>query len=297
MKFWTKLFLIAFIAIAVCSGIYGLLNMLSSSWFQHAGFITVALFVVGFIGLLVAAYYGIKEVVKAKTFIVIAIGIMFVAQACSYAKSNQQVVISKDCGVNWEQIKAGESVPKGVGNRCFMKVVMPNYPMQGNAVFITNFANKVRVKLHIDYDYSIVDPLQFIREAKYLGRANADADDDGALDATAFEGAENSVIDVRLRDVSKALMEDKDLVDADISNLEDSIYQSSNEILKQKGIHLNFITLTFDLDEQTRQAIDIATAMRIYDASGLNEVGKSVMAARAGATKISVEQQPAKKDD
>jgi hypothetical protein len=64
------------------------------------------------------------------------------------------------------------------------------------------------------------------------------------------------------------------------------------------GVHLNFITLTFDLDEQTRQAIDVSTAMKIYDSKGLTDVGKQVIAARAGATKITVEtkNEPAKSE-
>jgi hypothetical protein len=55
-------------------------------------------------------------------------------------------------------------------------------------------------------------------------------------------------------------------------------------------VHLNFITLTFDLDEQTRQAIDVATAMKIYESKGLQEIGKQVMTQRAGATKIIIDQ-------
>lgn len=54
-------------------------------------------------------------------------------------------------------------------------------------------------------------------------------------------------------------------------------------------IKINFITLTFDLDEQTRQAIDVSTAMKIYQSKGLEELGKQVMIERAGATKIIVE--------
>ncbi len=53
--------------------------------------------------------------------------------------------------------------------------------------------------------------------------------------------------------------------------------------------HLNFITLTFDLDEQTRQAIDVFTAMKIYDSKGLSDVGRQIMVSRAGATMITIE--------
>lgn len=216
--------------------------------------------------------------------------------SCQYAKANQQVVVSDDCGVSWKAIKAGESVPKGGMNPCYMKVIMPNYPMQGQSGFISNFANKVRVKIRIDYDYSIVTPLSFIKEAKYLGRANTDADSEDGLNPNAFEGAENSVIDVRIRDVTKGLTENLDLVDADISDLEDQINKKSNEVLESRGVHLNFIALTLDLDEQTRQAIDIATATRIYNASGIGDLGKDIMFARAGATKINVGQESKKED-
>lgn len=223
--------------------------------------------------------------------------LMLGMQSCKYAKSNQKVVISKDCGKSWEEVKAGERIPAGTGNRCFQKVVMPNYPMQGQCAFVSNFDQKVRVKMVIDYDYSISDPLLFIREAKYLGRSNADADDNGALDSDRFEGAENSVIDVRIRKLSKSMVESKDLVEADISNLEDSIFAAANELLKTRGITLNYITLTFDLDEQTRQAIDVATALRIYEASGISEIGKDIMKARAGATKITIESTAKKEDE
>ncbi|QQT33008.1 hypothetical protein I6I99_10760 [Sphingobacterium multivorum] len=63
----------------------------------------------------------------------------------------------------------------------------------------------------------------------------------------------------------------------------------SNKVLEQLGVHLNFITLSFDLDEQTRQAIDVSTAMKIYESKGLTELGKQVMSQRAGATMITVE--------
>ena len=222
------------------------------------------------------------------------IAVSFVtAQSCNYAKSNQQVVVSSDCGMTWKKVNAGDAVPKGVGNPCFMKVVMPNFPMQGDARFVSNFKERVRAAVHIDYDYSITDPLAFIKQAKFLGKANANADDDAALDQTAFEGAENMVIDKRIRDISNSILLAEDIVELDQAGLETHLFTESNKVLEPLGIHLNFITLTFDLDEQTRQAIDVSTAMKIYDSKGLGEVGKTVIAARAGATKVTVENRPA----
>jgi hypothetical protein len=236
-----------------------------------------------------------KTVVSAAVLILFA----YLVQGCSYAKSNQQVVISNDCGMTWSKIDVGDAVPKGVGNRCFMKVVMPNYPMQGDSKFVSNFKDRVRASVHIDYDYSITDPLAFIRQAKYLGKANSDADSDDALDASAFEGAENMVIDKRIRDVSKAILLAEDIVELDQANLETHLFTESNKVLEPLGVHLNFITLTFDLDEQTRQAIDVATAMKIYQSKQLEDVGKQVIAARAGATKVTVENktEPVRKEE
>lgn len=215
-----------------------------------------------------------------------------VLSSCSnYAKSNQQVVVSDDCGKNWELIAAGDAVPKGTMNPCFMKVVIPNFPMQGDSRFITNLKDRVRAAIHIDYDYSIISPLAFIRQAKFLGKANTDADSEEALNPRAFEGAENMVIDKRIRDVSKALFLHEDIVELDQAEIENALLVQSNQVLEPLGVHLNFITLTFDLDEQTRQAIDVSTAMKIYESRNLSEVGKQVMVARAGAAKLAVETQ------
>ncbi|GAA4357962.1 hypothetical protein GCM10023185_23080 [Hymenobacter saemangeumensis] len=221
-------------------------------------------------------------------------------QGCNYAKSNQQVVVSTDCGMSWKRIVAGESVPKGIGNPCFMKVVMPNYPMQGDSRFVSNFKDRVRAAVHIDYDYSITDPLAFIKQAKYLGKANKDADSNGALDPQAFEGAENMVIDKRIRDISKGLLLSEDIVELEQAELENKLFVESNKVLEPLGVHLNFITLTFDLDEQTREAIDVSTAMKIYDSKSLSELGKEVIAAKAGASKLVIESkqpEPAKEAD
>jgi hypothetical protein len=212
-----------------------------------------------------------------------------VIYSCNYAKSNQQVVISTDCGMTWKKINAGDAIPKGTMNACYMKVVMPNYPMQGDSKFISNFKDRVRASVHIDYDYSIIEPLAFIKQAKYLGKANSDADSEDALSASAFESAENMVIDKRIRDVSKAILLSEDIVELDQAEMENRLHVESNKILEPLGVRLNFITLTFDLDEQTRQAIDVSTAMKIYDSKNLSDIGKQVMSQRAGAPKIIIE--------
>lgn len=160
--------------------------------------------------------------------------------------------------------------------------------MQGNSKFVTNLADRVRATTIIDYDYSIVDPLAFINQAKYLGKANAEVDSDGALNPKEFETAENMVIDVRIKDVAKEIFLKEDIVELDQSELETKLLSSVNKVLEKLGVQLNFITLTFNLDTQTREAIDVATAMKIYESKGLSELGKKIMEARAGSNKIIV---------
>lgn len=279
-----KLFLSLLLLMIIVSVIYALVKAGTGNYFANAGPVPggfVALFAVA---LLIALLVALRKVWT------LAVLLLFpLMQACNYAKSNQQVLVSDDCGMSWKLIEAGEAVPKGTMNACYMKVVIPNFPMQGESKFITNLKDRVRASVHIDYDYSITGPLEFIKQAKYLGKANADADDNAALNPSAFEGAENMVIDKRIRDVSKALFLDEDIVELDQAELENELLLEANKVLEPYGVHLNFITLTFDLDEQTRQAIDVSTAMKIYESKGLGDVGRQVMISRAGATKVTVE--------
>lgn len=261
---------------------YGVYNLFELNYFKSNLFTGVIALIFG----VAAMYYGFNLLRKIWTLSILFL--IVILEGCSYAKSNQQVVVSSDCGVTWQKINMGEAVPRPGVNPCYMKVVIPNFPMQGESKFITNLKDKVRTVTHIDYDYTIIEPLAFIKQAKFLGKANTDADDEAAIGSN-FEGAENMVIDKRIKDVAKDIFVSEDIVELDQSELEDRLLSESNKVLEPLGIKLNFITLTFDLDEQTRMAIDIATAMKIYQSRGLVDVGKEVMKERAGATKITVE--------
>ena len=283
MKTFSKIALTTFLLSIIGGILLGIYkcyigNYLSNNWIM--GIIGL----VGAISLIVFLSISIKSLWK-----VLSIFTLFTLFGCNYAKSNQQVVVSEDCGMTWKKINSGDAVPKGGLNMCYMKVVIPNYPMQGESKFIGNLKGKVRVNTHVDYDYSITDPLAFIKQAKYLGKANTNADSEEALLDSKFEGAENSIIDKRIKDVAKNIFLSEDILEMEQSELEDKLFIESNKILEQHGVKLNFITLTFDMDEQTRQAIDVATAMKIYESKGLSDLGKNVISAKAGATKVVVE--------
>jgi hypothetical protein len=272
---------LALVTLFLSMVVYGMYKLFDLNYFRTNFFTGVLLLLVG----ITVVSLGFDLLRKIWSLVIV--GVIITLQGCSYAKSNQQVVVSTDCGVSWTKINAGEAVPKSGINACYMKVVIPNFPMQGESRFITNLKDKVRTVTHIDYDYSIIEPLAFIKQAKFLGKANTDADDEDAIGSN-FEGAENMVIDKRIREVVKSLFVDEDIVELNQSDMEDNLLAECNKILEPFGVKLNFITLTFDLDEQTRQAIDVATAMKIYRSRGIESIGLEVMKARAGATKIIV---------
>lgn len=283
MKNYLKVLAVAVYITVISLIIFAIYKAVTTNYLVNSPFNSILI-----LGILIVAVVLFTKSLRS-ILLLSLFGMVILGSGCQYAKSNQQVVISEDCGVNWRLIKQGESVPKAGVNPCYMKVVMPNYPMQGESAFISNLKDRVRANVHIDYDYSIINPLAFIKQAKFLGKANSDADDDNALNDKRFEGAENMVIDKRIKDVAKGIFINEDIVELDQSELENRLVEKSNTVLEPLGIQLNFITLTFDLDDQTRQAIDVSTAMKIYESKGLTDIGKSVIANRAGATKITVD--------
>ncbi len=207
--------------------------------------------------------------------------------SCDYAKANVNTLVTDDCGVNWKLIAAGKSVPKGVGNPCFYKVTIPDYPMQGDSHFKVVFAENVLASLDVSYDYTITNPMSFIQEAKYLGKTNSD--DVG----TQFEAAENTVIDKRIKDAVRGRLSREDVVTFSPSDFEDLLLPELNKLLQPRGVTVNFLSLVPVYDEQTAQAVDVATAMKIYTSKNLEKLGEQVIANRAGASRIVVENQPA----
>ncbi|HEX8330556.1 MAG TPA: hypothetical protein VF629_23700 [Hymenobacter sp.] len=202
---------------------------------------------------------------------------------CDYAKANVNTLVTDDCGVNWKLIAAGKSVPKGVGNPCFYKVTIPDYPMQGDSHFKVVFAENVLASLDVSYDYTITNPMAFIQEAKYLGKTNS------AEVGTQFEAAENTVIDKRIKDAVRGRLSKEDVVTFSPSDFEDLLLPELNKLLQPRGVTVNFLSLVPVYDEQTAQAVDVATAMKIYTSKNLGKLGEQVIANRAGASRIVVE--------
>ncbi len=222
-----------------------------------------------------------------KIILILTIVVSFMTlQSCDKSQANVQTLISNDCGVTWQLIPPGQTIPKRV-MACELKTTIPGAPMTGESLFKTTFANKVKANIELDYEYEIVDPVKFISNAKYLAKSNSDGDEVSA-NSSRFESAENSIIDKRIKEIARNLLENVDIVEFDQSEFEDNLQDSVNKDLESRGVRINYLSFVPTPSEQTEQAIDVATAMKIYESKGLQEVGKQVIANKAGATKINM---------
>lgn len=207
---------------------------------------------------------------------------------CARTPSNVHVISTTDCGASWTKLDVGSSVPKHTGNPCGYTVALPNWPMAGDAKFKTQFAKKVLSKATLTYTYVITNPLAFINDARYLGKMGGSLELSAESTGERYEMAENIIIDKLLREVTTDLTRELDVVDANPAEIEDAIFKKAKDALDKKGVTLSDLALVIENDEQTSLAIDAATAVRVYEAAGIGDVGKQVMAARAGATQITV---------
>lgn len=207
---------------------------------------------------------------------------------CARTPSNVHVVSTTNCGAAWKKLDVGSTVPKHTGNPCGYTVAIPNWPMAGDAKFKTQFDKKVLSKATLSYTYVITNPLAFINEARYLGKMGGSLEISAETVGERYEMAENIIIDKLLREVTTDITRTMDVVDANPAEIEDLIFKKAKDALEKKGITFSDLALVIENDEQTRLAIDAATAVRVYEAAGITEVGKLIISARAGATQIVV---------
>jgi hypothetical protein len=245
-------------------------------------------------------YMKLKTKTALTLFIWVSLLFSAFSMACSYAHGNMQTLVTSDCGVTWSLVKQGQSLPAQVGV-CSYHVTVPDYPMQGTAQFRTNFKGNVKADVDLSYNYRIVDALAFMKEAKYIGKQSSD-DKDAKANDTRFEGAENSVIDKHIRDVQRDFLAQEDIVDFDAAAFEEKLLPAVNERLKSRGVAIDFLSFVPNPDVITGDAIDVATALRIYKNNGVpDDVAYRFIQAKLGAAKLgTIEPTPQpepKKDD
>ena len=297
------------IGIFVVLGIgFSLLNtwyrtMFVGNLVNNADGILMTLLIIAPFLVVVIGFLLIRWIVKAdpsewgsKLGVIIILSSIAISSGCAAAHSNVQTLVTTDCGATWKVIKVGETLPVQVGP-CSYKVTIPDYPMQGEVKFKTSFANRVLANIEVSYDYVITDGIKFVGEAKYIGKMNTSSDDKSNSSGV-YEAAENSVIDKRIREVASTHLIKQDIVDFAQGEFEDMLMLETNKILEEKGVKLNFISFVPIPEEQTRLAIDVLTAHKVYESKGLKDLGEKIIVARSGAPKIlQSNEQPSKDKD
>lgn len=206
---------------------------------------------------------------------------------CARAPANVQTIVSDDCGITWRVIPVGSAVPAGIGNGCFITNTVPNYPMTGESNFRGTFNNQVRVNINSSYDYTIIDAGKFIKLARFVTRAGTNNND-----SSVWDQAESIVIDRLLREVANSpeFLLKEDVVDFNQGEFEDRLLTELNARLADRGVQLNTFTFVVTPDDQTRNMIDIAAALRVCQTipETTSETCDAIITARAGAARISV---------
>lgn len=225
-----------------------------------------------------------KKSIKTLSILILTAVLSMFVQSCDRAQANVRTLVSDDCGVSWKLIQPGQTIPKMIGT-CGMKTTIPGHPMTGTSQFKSVFKNKVKALIDLDYEYTIVDPVLFISEATYLAKSDINGDE-VSENSSRFESAENSIIDRRIKDASRDILDSIDIVDFDQSEFEDLLLTQVNQLLSKRGVRIEYLSFVPLPSPQTEQAIDVATAMRIYESKGMQELGKAVIANKAGASNI-----------
>jgi len=221
--------------------------------------------------------------------LLLAFTITFVTQGCfDRAKTNAQVLKTFDCGANWELIKTGESLGSNMGI-CTYYITVPNSPMAGEAKFRIAFEGNILAWIDINYQYIIEDPIKFINAAKYLGKEYSGADTEGYSDKL-YESAENSLIEKNLADIAREMLITESVLTFSNTQFEASLLETANKKFGERGISFTFISFTPEYSDQTQHAIDVGTAINIFEKIGISkEDALEIIKSKAGASVITVE--------
>lgn len=103
-----------------------------------------------------------------------------------------------------------------------------------------------------------------------------------------YEMAENMIIDKLLREVTTDITRELEIIDANPAEIEDSVFKAMTDELEKRGVTISDLALVIEADPQTRLAIDVAVALRVYANAGIADKGADIARAYAGASKIIV---------
>lgn len=220
-----------------------------------------------------------------KIFILLSAAFFFGScNGCRQIPANQIVLNSDNYGKDWRQLGKSETVPACNMPGCF-NLYLPATTMGGDLSSIQRVGKtgeSAKVKMRYVYNWEIVDPILFVTEAKEL-RGGGDYTSDQAL-----EVIEGRLIDRHFHDISSQLLVNESVLNFDQASYEAKLTPAINEDMKNYGIKITGIGCVPEFGTQMETALDAAQALEVYKSIGEEQLGKEIIRATAGATKVNV---------
>ena len=200
---------------------------------------------------------------------------------------NEWVVSTATCWNTMSVTKAGSVIPRTT-MACDRVVVLPATELAGDILVETKFGGKSRVagKLNMTYQWRITDPITFIGSAKSI--TSSPTSSDYKIDPNALESIENTVVDKMLADIIREYTPSVDPSEVDELKIEKEL-EAMTKAKMHRGIEFSGISLNVDFSPQTEEALDVMSALKFYEANDELELGKEIIKAKAGATKVTIQ--------
>lgn len=203
---------------------------------------------------------------------------------CRQIPANQIVLNSDNYGKDWRQLSKTETVPACNMPGCF-NLYLPATTMGGDLVSkqrVGKTGESATVKMRYSYNWEISDPVLFVTEAKEL-RGGGDYTSDGAL-----EVIEGRLIDRHFNDISGELLVNESVLKFDQAAYESKLTPAVNEDMAKYGIKITGVSCVPEFGTQLETALDAASALEVYKSINEEQLGKEIIRATAGATKVQV---------
>lgn len=198
---------------------------------------------------------------------------------------NEWVVSTATCWNTMTVSKAGDAIPRLLST-CDRMVILPATEMSADVNCETKFAGRVAGQVNIVYQWKITDPIAFIQSAKSI--TSSATDSDHKIDPNALEGVENAVVDKMLVDLVREYTPNKE-AGLDEKTIETDINQAASSKFANRGVSLYNMSVNVNFSPQTEEALDVISALKFYEQNGQLEIGKRVIEAKAGATKVYIQ--------
>lgn len=214
--------------------------------------------------------------------------ILLVVSSCNGCKqipANQVVLTTNDYGKTWRQLASTETVPAYATNSG-RNVYLPLSTMTGELKTKQRIGAPGKGAIayfKVTYLWEISDFLLFMTEAKELAKGG-DYTSDSSL-----EGIESRLIDRHIvTAMGPVLAKEPNVKDFDAGVFGTNFEPVINEDLSKYGIKITGSLFVAEYGAQLEMAIDAAQALEMYDAIGEPALGRELMKAQAGATKVNV---------